>query len=125
LQRAVSDLPLKPRQPAGIVVLIPAVLAVALTLRLLLPVATGRLLRHKDLLVPLGLFVFANAILGWLFLLPPVAAVLAPSHPVRLAGLAFSVSAGLVLGIVLAVAYGAWQTALILDLVRLGSADSV
>jgi hypothetical protein len=124
LQQAVSDLPLKPRQEAGFLVLALALLAVTLALRLLLPAATRKLLRHKDLLVPLGLLVFAEGVLGWLLLLP-VAAVFAASRPLHLGFLTLSLSVAAVLAVLLRVAYGTWATVLILDAVRRDRADPV
>src|SRR5262249_3091995 len=84
LQEAVSAFPLQPRQAWGFVILVLAVSAVALTLRWLMPAALGKLLAHPDLLVPLGLLVFLEGVLGWLLLLQPVAALLAPSWPLKL-----------------------------------------
>jgi hypothetical protein len=123
LQQAVSGWPLQPRQEAGFVVLILAVLAVALTFRLFLPTAQAQIRRHPDLLVPLGLLVLAEAALGWLLLLPPVAAVLAPSWPLQLWALTFSVSAGFVLTLLLRIGYATWMTVLVLEVVPLERAD--
>jgi hypothetical protein len=122
LQQAVTDLPLKARQEAGFLVLVLALLAVVLTLRLLLPAATRKLLRHKDLLVPLGLLVLAEGVLGWLLLLP-VAAVLVAFRPLHLGVLTLSLSGAAVLGVLLRAAYGTWATTLILDAVRRDRAD--
>jgi hypothetical protein len=123
LQQAVSAGPLQPRQGGGFVVLVVAVLAVALAFRWLLPSALVALRRAPDLLVPLGLLVFVEAVVGWLLLLPPLAAVLAPSTSVKVLSLSFTVSLAVVLTILLRVAYAAWMTTLVLDAVREGRAD--
>jgi len=123
LQEAVASFPLKPRQEYGIPVLVLALLGVGLTLGLLLPGTIGKLLRHKDLLVPLGLLTLANAALGWLMLLPWVAAVLAPSTVLKFWVLSFAVSAAFVISILFQVAYSAWTTCMILSALRHGWSD--
>jgi hypothetical protein len=125
VQELVSAFPLKARQEAGFLLLVVAVLAVGLVLRFGLPQATARLLRHPDLLVPLGLLIVAEAILGWLLLLPPVAAILTPPQPLKLGVLSFSISAASLVSILLWVAYAAWVTTLILDEVRHDRANPV
>lgn len=67
-----SDLlDLQPRQSWGLIVLIAASLAIILTIGTLLPKEAGRLARHLDLLVPLGLYLPANARwVGWRLGLP-------------------------------------------------------
>jgi hypothetical protein len=47
---------IKPRQESGFVVLAVAGLAIGLTFRVLLSAAAQKLLRHKDVLIPLGLY---------------------------------------------------------------------
>jgi hypothetical protein len=121
-QRVVGMFPLRPPQAWGLLVLLLAVPAVALAVAALMPRAAGRLYRHPDLLVPLGLLVFADGLLGWLMLLPP-AAVLTRAAPVKLLRIGLSLSASFVLSVLLHVAYAAWMTTLILDVVRLDRAD--
>jgi len=125
LQEAVTALPLKPRQEYGVAVLVLALVAVAVVFAFLMPGMVGTLLRHKDLLVPLGLLTLAEAVLGWLTLLPVLGAVLAPSTVVKLWVLSFTVSVAFVISILLQVAYGAWTTAMILNTVRHGRSDAV
>jgi hypothetical protein len=123
LQEAVTAFPVKPRQEYGIAVLVLALAGVALMLRFLMPGTAGKLLRHRDLLVPLGLLILAEAALGWLMLLPWMAAVLAPSTVLRFWVLSFSISAAVILSILLQMAYSAWTTCLILSTVRHGWSD--
>lgn len=110
LQEAVTALPLKPRQEYGVAVLVLALVAVAVAFAFLMPGMVGTLLRHKDLLVPLGLLTLADAVLGWLTLLPVLGAVLAPSTVLKLCVLSFSISVAFVISILLQVAYSAWTT---------------
>jgi hypothetical protein len=123
LQQAVVSFPLRPRQGAGFVVLLLAVIAVALTFRWLLPSALPTLRRCPELLVPLGLLVFAEAVVGWLLLLPALAAILAPSKPVQILSLSFTLSGALFLSIFVRVLYATWMTTLVIDVVREDRAD--
>jgi hypothetical protein len=125
LQELVSAFPPQPRQGWGVPFLLGAALAVAVVVGLLLPRAAGRLWRHPDLLVPLGLLTLADGALGWLQRLPGAAALLTPARPVNLLGIGLTLSGGFVLGILLHVAYAAWVTTLVLDAVRAGRADLV
>ncbi|HEV3444163.1 MAG TPA: hypothetical protein VG099_05935 [Gemmataceae bacterium] len=123
LQQSVTALPFKLRQAYGIVVLVLAVVAVVLVLAILMPGTIGKLKRHVDLLVPLGLFTLADTVFGWLFLLPAIAAVMKPSQQVIIGVLTFSVSATLLVTILLQAAYGAWTTWLIVNTVCSGQTD--
>jgi hypothetical protein len=125
LQQFVGGFPLLPRQGWGVPFLVVAALAVALAVGLLMPRAAGQLGRHPDLLVPLGLLTFTDGALGWLQLLPALATLLTSARAVNLLGIGFSLSAGFVLVILLHVAYAAWVTVLILDVVRADRADPV
>jgi hypothetical protein len=109
---------LKPRQESGFAVLLAAGLAVGLTLRLLLPAATGRLLRHRDVLIPLGLYIPAAALLAALAAIPALAAVLAPAWPLKVLSITLSLSLGFVIQLLLALIYAGWTTALVLQAVR-------
>lgn len=125
VQQVLAELPLRPRQETGLVVLVLALLLVALTLRFIFPAALARLLGYKDLLVPLGLLVFAEGVLGWLLFVPAVATMLSHAWPVKFAGLGLSLSAAFVITIFLNVAYASWTTTLILNLIRRGQGDLV
>jgi hypothetical protein len=118
LQQAWSDFPPKPRQEYFVVVLLLALLAVGLTFLGFMRFAAGRLLRHLDLLVPIGLVTTIEGVLGWLVLLPAVAAVMNPAWPLQLWTLSLSLSLGFVVNLALWVAYGAWMTTLIVHAVR-------
>lgn len=110
---------LQPRQGAAFIVLIVAVLAVGLTLLLFLPDATARMLRHTDLLVPLGLFITLSAGLSYLATLPVLIAILTSSWSVTLFTLSLSLSVSLVFMILLTAAYAGWTTILIFQVVLL------
>jgi hypothetical protein len=114
-----------PRQDWGIVVIIVAVLAVGLTCLVLMPVATARLRRHLDLLLPLGLYVVAGALLDGLAAIPILSSLLTPSWPLTILSLSFSLSLIFVLRIALAVLYAGWTTILILQAVRQDYVDPV
>ncbi len=125
LWRATSLSRMQPRQDWGIVVVIVAVLAVGLTCLMLMPVATGRLRRHMDLLLPFGLYVIAQALLGGLAAIPIVSSLLTPSWSLKILSLSFSLSLIFVLQIALAVVYAAWTTILILQAVRQDHVDPI
>jgi hypothetical protein len=114
LVNAASLASLKPRQEYGFLVLVLAVLGVGLTLRVFLWPAAGRLTRHPDLLLPLGLFVTAEALLGLLAAVP----LFAPGRPVTIFSITVTLSLLLVIGIVLGVVYIGWTTTLVLQAVR-------
>lgn len=124
LWQVVSVPQLQPRQSAGFVVLALAVPAVGATLLILLPDAAERLLRHKDLLVPLGLFVTASTIFNALAALPALAA-LGLSWPVSVLTFSFSLSASLIVTALLSVVYVGWTTTLIFQAVVLGQVNLV
>ena len=124
LTEALSEFP-QPRQMTGFVVLVIAAAAVALTLRFLLPAATARLLRHPDLVVPLGLVVLGETLIAWLPRLPVAAAFLTLSWTLKVGAASFAVSVAFVLSILLWAGYGTWMTVLILQLAREGRDDPV
>jgi len=125
LWRATSLSRMQPRQGWGIVVVIVAVLAVGLTCLKFMPVATGRLRRHMDLLLPFGLCTVAEALLEGLAAIPVVSSLLTPSWPLRILSLSFSLSLIFVLQIALAVLYAGWTTILILQAVREDDVDPI
>jgi hypothetical protein len=125
LWRATSLSRMQPRQDWGIVVVVLAVLAVGLTCLVLMPVATGRLRRHMDLLLPFGLYTVAEALLEGLAAIPVISSLLTPSWSLKILSLSFSLSLVFLLGIALAVLYAGWTTALILQAVRQNHVDSI
>ncbi len=70
LWRATSLSRMQPRQDWGIVVVIVAAVAVGFTCLVLMPLATRRLRRHLDLLLPFGLYIIAEALLNGLTAIP-------------------------------------------------------
>jgi hypothetical protein len=123
LWRVVSIPQLQPRQGGGFIVLVVAALAVGFTLLTLLTDATVRLLRHKDLLVPLGLLITLTAILNSLAALPALGALLVSSWPVKFLAFGVSLSLSLVFTLFLSVVYVGWTTALIFQAVVLGQVN--
>ena len=120
---AVQMLRMQARQAAGFLVLVLAVLAVGLFLALLIPSALRRMLKHTDLLVPLGLFILAERIVAWLAMLPLLGALMTFSTPSAVMGLIPSLSILFLLNIFLAVALAAWTTALVVQVVATGRVD--
>lgn len=114
---------MEPRQDWGSTVLVLAVPAVAFACVVLMPRATSKLSRHLDLLLPLGLYITAVELLGFLTTLPVLASVLAPSWSFKILSLSFTLSVAFLLQIALAVTYGGWTTALILQAVKEGRLD--
>jgi hypothetical protein len=117
--------PTQPRQGVGLAVLAIFTPAVGLVLLTLLRPALALLLRHGDLLVPLGLYVIATHVTNALLALPALAAVATPSWSIQLLGLGLSLSLGIVLQVALAVAYAAWVTRLVLQAVEDDRTDLV
>jgi hypothetical protein len=115
--------PLQPRQDVGFVVLAISCMAVALTLFFLLRPALATHLRHRDLLVPLGLYLTIDHLANYLLALPALAIVTAPWGTLKVSALAFTVSLAVVMQIALGVFYGGWVTRLILQAVEDGRID--
>jgi hypothetical protein len=116
---------IKPHQESGFVVLVVAGLAIWLTLWILLSAAARRLLRHKDLLIPLGLYIPAAALLTALAAIPALAAVLVPAWPVKLFTITIALSLAFLIQLLLGVLYAGWTTALIIQAVRQDLVDPV
>jgi hypothetical protein len=123
LWQVVTSPPLLPRQHVCLVAFL--VLALAVTLSLLLVRVPPALLRHGDLLVPLGLYVAAVPLANGALTLPALAALAAPWWSGQILGLGLSLSAALVLQIGLAVFYGGWTTRLIVQAAERGRTDLV
>lgn len=113
---------LEPRQSAGFIILVLAVLGVGLMLAVLSD-ATRRLLQYKDLLVPLGLFVTVTTSFSMLAAVPAFGVILATPWSVKLMTLGLSLSVFLVVFSLLSVVYVGWTTALILQVVVQGQID--
>jgi hypothetical protein len=116
---------LQPRQEAGFIVLLVAVLAVAASLSMLMPDATVKLLRYKDLLIPLGLFITLSAVFNYLVTLPVLAAMFTSSWPITILTFSFSLSVGLLFNFLLSIIYAGWTTSLIFQAVVLGRVNPV
>jgi len=122
-QQTVQAFPIQPRQGYSLLVLLLAAMGVALAFALFLPRQAGQLIRHPNLLVPLGLFVLLEAALGWFASLPVLQNVFMPSKTVEFAKLSFTLSVSFAVLIVAAVTYAAWVTTLILNVVSDGNDD--
>jgi hypothetical protein len=106
------------RQEWGFAVLVLAGLAVALTLRLVLPAESRRLLRHKDILIPLGLYIPASALLPALAAIPALAALLNPAWTLKILSISLGLSVAFLIQMMLAVILAGWTTTLVLQAVR-------
>src|SRR5262245_3023256 len=104
LWHVVSMPKLEPRQSAGFVILLLAVLAVGLML-FILSDATKKILLYTYLLVPLGLFVTVSTIFTTLATVPAFAAIVAAPWSIKLLTFSFSLSVILIITSILAVAY--------------------
>lgn len=120
LWHVISMPQLQPHQSAGFVVLVLAVLAVGLTLLIFLPDAMERLLKHTDLLVPLGLFITVSTTFITLAMLPTLATMLTTSGSVKILTFSFSLFASFAFIFLLSMVYVGWTTVLIFQVVILG-----
>jgi hypothetical protein len=109
---------LGPRQESAFIVLVVAGVAVAFTLWRLLPGAAEQLRRHPDLLLPLGLYVPAEALVNLLATVQPFAAILNPAWPLKVWTINVSLSLLFFIQVFLGVAFAGWTTVLVLDAVR-------
>ena len=102
-----------PRQGRGFVLAALLTTLVGCFLRFGLPGAWSRLLRHPQLLVPLGLALTAELVLGWIALVPLVAELFQPSYTTPVA----TVSLWFVLSALIWTVHAAWATVLVMDVV--------
>lgn len=114
---------LQPRQAAGFIVLLLAAVSVGFMLTTVLADESDNLLRHTDLLVPLGLLVTASATVNILATLPVAAALLTASWPVNILALSFALSVSLIFMLLLSAVYVGWTTVLIFQLVVRGQTN--
>jgi hypothetical protein len=119
--QGIQAFPLQPRQGYSMLVLVLALPSVAIAFALVLPRQLGQILRHPNLLVPLGLIVVFEAALGWLASAAALRNVFTPSKTLEFAKLSFTLSFGYVASIVVAVVYAAWVTSLIVRTVADGN----
>jgi hypothetical protein len=124
-QEALSAIPLQPRQESGFIILVIAIPLVWFALAVGLPSAWQRLLRHLDLLVPLGILTLAEAVIGWMVLLPGLNSWLTPTKRLQFAALSFTISASFIAIIALNVLYAAWMTLMIRGVVQRERGDLV
>jgi hypothetical protein len=115
---------MQPRQDWGFLVLVAAVLAVGLTLGLVLPALWRTLRRHPDVLIPLGLYVPADAVVRGLATVPAPAAGLSPIRTVTLFSIAVPLSLAFAAEVFLWVVYTGWTTVLVLQAVREDRVDA-
>lgn len=107
----------------GFVMLVVFPIAIGVVSLLLMPRATGALVRNLDLLVPLGLLIVMEQLLDWVAAVPGLAALLRASQPVRIFGIGLSLSVVFFLSVALNVAYATWTTSALLNLVEAGERD--
>jgi hypothetical protein len=113
------------RQEWGFAVLILAGLAIALTLRLVVPAESRRLVRCKDILIPLGLYIPASALLPALAAIPALAAVLNPAWTLKILSISLALSMAFLIQMMLAVVFAGWTTTLVLQAVRDNAVDAM
>ena len=118
LGQAWGDSPLAAGQRSALIVSLLLVAAALLTMRLLLRDAVATILREKDILVPLGLLVTCQGLLGLLLALPAMAAVLSPTTTFRLLGISYTLSVGGLLQILLRTIYAAWAVIVVIRVMR-------
>jgi hypothetical protein len=116
---------MKPRQESGLIVLVLGSLMVALTLGLHLRTAARQLLRHKDLLIPLGLYITAETFVQVLASIPGLGEILTAAWPVKLYIINLSISLFIAIQIILGVLYAGWTTTLVLQVVHFDRIDVV
>ncbi len=115
--------PLVPRQWWGIIVLLVMGLAAAGFLFVVAPRALGTILRHPDLLVPLGVITTLSSIFGWLTSLTVFAPLARPFWNEPVLGLSMVLSVALIGWIALAVLLAGWTTSLVLQAVETDRVD--
>jgi hypothetical protein len=123
LVQTIQSFQLQPRQGYSLVVLVLSGIAVALTLVVLLWKPLTQIVAHPSLLVPLGLLVICEALLGWVAAFPPLRALFVPFAKLEFARLTFALSIGFVLMIIANVLYAAWVTKQVLNVALLGNGD--
>ena len=123
LWKATSLAQMRPNQGWGFVVLFLACVAVGLTCLLVLPAATRRLRRHPDLLVPLGLYLTAEALWSLLLAIPVISGLFSPAWNLKILAFSSSLSLNFLVQVALAVTYAGWTTTLIVQAVRQDHVD--
>ena len=121
--RLVQSFPFPPRWWIGLLLMVVLVSATALVAVFLMPRAVGTLAKNPDLLVPLGLLLVVLEVFVLLAKLPFLGAALSASHVLSLLNLSFTVSLHSLVGLVLAVIYAGWVTALVVQVARGERAD--
>jgi hypothetical protein len=121
--KATSLSQMRPNQIWGFVVLFLACVAVGLTCLMVLPGATRRLRRHPDLLVPLGLYLTAEALWSLLLAIPVISGVFSPAWNLRIFAFSSSLSLNFLVQVALAVTYAGWTTSLIVQSVQRDQVD--
>ncbi|MCH5373545.1 MAG: hypothetical protein JJ992_06180 [Planctomycetes bacterium] len=115
-----ESVPLEPRQGRLFLFAVPIAVATMLVLRLAFPWPWAKMWSHPDLLVPVGVVVGVQQLLGLLYKLPLLAALLAPQWSARLLGISLGLSLGAAVNVVLWTAFAAWQTDLLWRALRDG-----
>lgn len=123
LWKATSLGQMRPNQGWGFVVLFLACVAVGLTCLLVLPAATRRLRRHPDLLVPLGLYLTAEALWSLLLAIPIISGMFSPAWNLRVFAFSSSLSLNFLVQVTLAVTYAGWTTSLIVQAAQRDQVD--
>ncbi len=115
--------PLAPRQGSGFLMLAILAPVALLAMAVSMPRGVRDLWRHPGLLVPLGLYLLAVALLDLLGTVPLLTAPLLNFPGLPLASFGLSLSVVFLIGVFLAVVHDTWQTLLIRETVGRGRCD--
>lgn len=118
-----KSFPMAARQGYGVLLLIALVVAVAVVSLVLMPRAVGTLFRHRKLFLPLAYLVVLERLITAIGMLPLLGALLNYSLPLHLPMLAFTLSLHFLLNVTLQVAYAAWVTTAIIEMVDKENGD--
>jgi hypothetical protein len=110
-----------PGQKRSFLVLLIMLPLVLVVMRFVFRESWNTLWRHADLLVPLGVVSLVLAARNWLLQFGSIGSVLESSREVVLINFTLHLSLGLLLEMVIWVAFAAWQTGLLLQWVRTAS----
>jgi hypothetical protein len=79
--------------------------------------------RHPDLLLPLGLYLTAQALFSLLLAIPAISAVFSPAWNLKILAFSSSLSLNFLVQVALAVTYAGWTTILMVQAVRQDRVD--
>jgi hypothetical protein len=113
LGASLRSVPVRDHHGRGLATFIIVATAVVVTARLLFAPAWRNIVSRPDLLVPVGIVLFGQEVLGWLARIPVLVPILSHTLSGQILRLSLGISGVGVLGIVLWVSFAAWQTGLL------------